>query len=767
MSYYNMFILFAKNAAPVVEETPASFNILASSYSGAYAQDSLSPDFYNGAGSIVAGQLRPTNSDDFVLKGKKKSRDQEVTVNNGIGVIYLRIADDGRAWFVSFASTTNNLKVGVTNDALSTYFSTDRASLFDNNVDLSGVSLITAGIKGFEIYVKLDGIEIIRYKTRYHFKRPGVIGIKYHSVNGMTSSTIDNYARTFLYSDTDAGIIDAKDFDMKECATKGTVALGSYQITLDSVAGWNVNDTGIMEADFTTLFNGRLQGNRGTRGPGDVHPLKSYTNVDAMQEDRTQINNLRAWVEDTGATYKNSTDENTWKKISNPVLVGDQYIPEFYYDGEAVAKALRFKVLEINGNVLTIDKPSATNTTNSNVYFDNSYLLSRLIGGYIEFFLNDYPEEIGIDMTIVKENDIQVRMPAGRYALGEQLYFFGQDIRWYGMGEDETILFAPKGAHGFNVLAVQNHNTLSEDFSCEGNFGLQAYGGFWETWYPGFKASTGLQTEGIGFPYGWLHMGTYNSIMRNMKAKNIPWTFGGANSSSANLLRYKLHIRIDDPFMMYLQWLFQDADSTNTKFHGCTTDSDYITKSFEFFKCNGGEFIDCHARNGLWSLNSSTGWLMGECSQTLETNTRPAFMHQLTDMVSIAVNAGPTVSGGLVRNHNMLQTGYVDAQNNVLCGISLGEQNPGVVISGGSYIAPDYYPGAELGPSGIISTAPDLIVDGFTVVGNQISDKSFYKSSIAMTGGELKNSVAPDIYVGSTVVLGTGSEANVGTITTI
>lgn len=754
-----------------VIETPASFTILASSYSGSYAQDSLSPDFYNGAGSKVAGQLKPTNSSDFVLEGKKKSRDQEVTVNNGIGTIYLRLTDDSRAWFVAFANTTNTIAIGVANNIRAD----ENRTALDNNtsIDISGVSQITAGIEGFDIYVKLDGVEYKRFRTKYHFKRPGAVAVKMHPLNGVSSMIANYVSRKTLYSDTDAGIIDTQDFWMKSGATTGTVAIGSNQVTVAALNGLAAGDWCIMESDFATIYNGRIQGNRGTIGPGETHPLKHYPDVATMQADRTQINDLRAWVEDSGATYKNSVAENTWKKISNPVLVGGEYIPEFYYDGEAVPMALRFKILSISGNVLTINKTSASNTTNAKIFFDNNFLLSKLLmNPASDYFLNDYPETTAKDMSSVKETGIKIRMPAGKYAIGEQVYFSCPDITWYGAGQVEdgdvnTVLFSPKGAYAFNVQGNQNHNSIAENFSCEGNAGLQGYGGSWEPWHPDAHLNYASQTSGIGFPYGWINLTSDGIIMRNMSCKNIWYTFGGSTFNCSNLYRYRLKITIDDPFMMYIQWLFQDADAINGIFEECVTDSDYITKSFEVFKCTGGQFINCHARNGLWSLNSSTGWLLDGCSQTIEANTRPAFMDPLTDLVNIAVNAGPAVSGGQIIDHVMLHTGYVDAENNIMGGISIpiSDMNANISILGGSYTAPNYQTGAALGPQGILSLAPDLYVDGFTVVGDQVSDISFYKSNIAMVGGTLKNSVANNIYVGASVILGTGADANTGTIT--
>jgi hypothetical protein len=565
-----------------------------------------------------------------------------------------------------------------------------------------------------------------------------------------------------------ATILYAENFGLKSSATTGSITAGTSQVTVPSSVGFSVGDTGIMESDFTTLFNGRLQGNRGTKGPDGAHPNLSYTNLAAMQADTSKADNLRAWIESTGKVYKSTA--GVWSRVSSTITYSGQTFETDYYDDMAMPKALRFKILSITGNVWTISRSSQVTVSNANIYFDNAYIISRLCMRMDEANnLNGYRLYTEIDTSGISETMKTVLLPAGRFACGELMCVQRIDMILKGAGIGQTILFSPRGCASFNILATQCHRAIIRDLTMIGNAKLNGFNSYQENWFPDTSGLSLGQDEAIGdrhlYPEGFIFSGTDAAKAINVEMIDMFWATMGSRDNCSNLYRKNVIIRRSEPIMTYIQWHGQDANSPDGAFVDCIFDSDYLHTAFESFGTSGTLFLRCISRNGVFSSNTADNCKLYQCTININ-GSRPGWFSVLTPCVQFNSNIGngATTVGGEVIDLTINILNYTDGSGNQIKGVLVGNNNTKVKIRNLIYNGLPYVNGAEMGPQALLSNSPDLDVDGVTATGDQVSDKSFYKSNVAMEGGSLKNCHAPDTYVDPAVVLGTG---NIGTVTVI
>jgi hypothetical protein len=107
------------------QEAPltASFNAASLTSGASYAANSLHPDLYTAPVDAFTWNYDSTkyvtasNTFDWLSKSKTKTRDHEITVNVGMGTIFLRVDDTGRAWFLNYNYNNGLFRLGICTDA--------------------------------------------------------------------------------------------------------------------------------------------------------------------------------------------------------------------------------------------------------------------------------------------------------------------------------------------------------------------------------------------------------------------------------------------------------------------------------------------------------------------------------------------------------------------------------------------------------------------------------------------------------------------------
>ena len=117
---------------------------------------------------------------------------------------------------------------------------------------------------------------------------------------------------------------------------------------------------------------------------------------------------------------------------------------------------------------------------------------------------------------------------------------------------------------------------------------------------------------------------------------------------------------------------------------------------------------------------------------------------EYTPMFTVSNNINePTylAQGGRIENVTMLQTGYINSQNDLLNGIVINDENRNVVVKGGLYSAPDYAAPSRLFPMALNSTGKNTVVEDFRAIGKtKTTDRTF--GNINLSDGIVRNSAA-------------------------
>jgi hypothetical protein len=772
------------------QEAPltASFNAASLTSGASYAANSLHPDLYTAPVDAFTWNYDSTkyvtasNTFDWLSKSKTKTRDHEITVNVGMGTIFLRVDDTGRAWFLNYNYNNGLFRIGICTDANSSGsitedFTGSYGLVLNEGAPFTGfyqsssaTESLTFGCSGFELYVKFNGVEKFRYKFPHHCK-PGYAGVKLFAdaASYLRIFTYQSFSRAFTYSLTNSNTVDIRDFGaIPNSKTTGNMIGGNTTLTVADGSKFPIGSTVIVATGGEASWMGRT--GIGTIGVGGVYPALHYANATAMQADRSKPDAIRCFVDDTGLCYVNSVASNTWFIASETYYVAGEPAITNPYDQYAIQVALRAKITAKTGNILTLDKTAAVSTTDAEVFLDSSYAFSRLLIDPVEsYFRTDYPEAIQFNFSIADIPGRKVHCPEGEYYWGEDVIFTAHDIEWYGDGNDKTIFITPNGASAFNVFAKGPTRSIARDFKCIGNTRTSTYSGRWEAWYGDTAARINNQyyniTNGHSTPWGFGYLNTDDAIAQNITFVDIWWLACGMKQLSNGCYRKNVRIERTAPLLCYVQWFGQDGTCFDGIFEDCSFDSDWLHPAFESFDSENSQFINCTMRNGILSFNNAGHFSAIGCTQTFDgINPRPSWMHPSGPAVNVNTNIGANKFVGLIRDHTIIQTGYQDASNNCIIGIVVNSANQDITIENCSYTGMPKSTG--YGPRALTSTGINVTVDGFVATGT-IPGDGFYNCNVAVQDGTVKNVVAPSIYVYTGVTLGTGPDANVGTITVI
>jgi hypothetical protein len=706
----------------------------------------------NSGGTHYIAPTSPTNA--MLAYSNRSYRDFEITASMANGHLYI-----GMAGGTTFVLTNNSAANGGNGDIRLGAFTnfvpapadgggtTTNAFFYVNSNPAGTISgygpsaTLTLGHEGFDVYFKCNGVEIYRY-TEWRICQFGVAAVWTQSGFGSTDITVHYLPQKYLYGDPDASIYDTRDFGMRRMpAVTGSMTASGNQVTLSANAGFQVGDPIIVEIGGET--GGGL---RNSVGVGGQWPALGFPTLAAMNADTGEPNNTSAYLETTGDVY---------------TFRGGVWVSSFpwqtYYPAKIVPLSLTAKVTTVSGDglTLTLDQTAVVDTTSANIWLDCSpsfYVLNQNPGNAIP------PSPTAGEL----------RIPAGNWMLGSSIankYPISTSWNIHGQGRASTTLTSAKGVESaaINLSEIQVDNVILSDMAYVGNFGDN-----------GFMFHT-VNGQFASYPSAFMladpsvtHTGI---IARNMDGINTFGRFIGL--SSAAPLIDNCTVTLTSGQRDYVGWQFQIFDCANGIIRDCTATSSWTVRTFEFFACNGGSFINCGGQNTVFATNSSSNTTI-DLTQNVIFTPLCFFKTQATgideSIFNINANAfhhGNTGTMICRPGFKCVQQGYVDASNNTFKFIQIDSTQTNWTIQGGFlggagcndemggyFEAPNYYAGSpEFGPI-IYSDAANTIVTGIRVKGTAIGppghSKHYTNISLAGANSSVTNCVADAVQSGPT-----------------
>ncbi len=689
--------------------------------------------------AALTNYLAPIDEAKFVLQSKTCSRDMELDTFSSYSLVILRrdpLTGDGIYFETNKNVPGGSFSVGIIKGSgESNYYHGTRYPLANfslassipgwSNTAPSDNTLLTFGVSGFDIYAKFNGQEFFRTKE-YRQMAPGTATLKSVPDAGFKKTTIRHMDPKNLFSDYQNKVLDLRDFGLKSVSTTGSINAGSNQLTVASSANLKIGDRIIVE-----LGGEAGQGLRGTQGVGGTWPALGYNTISDMNADSSRMNDTYAYIKTDGSVYQFLN--GSWQKL-NPVA---------YYTNTVYPLALTASVTSISGNTLTLNTTAKTSSNNANVYFDNQPIIQTLVQS--PFYDNEH------NYTALTPSGATLSFPAGNYAVGSKIdmeVLNGWKLN--GQGIDITRLFSPKGVTTLNFYIYAAPNTEISNMTLEGNFRKDGYG----------LATTENSLNGQTVYPTTILMGSDNGQVNNVKvidgitalvsryAKNV-W---GNNVQSVRTYADR----------QYLGWQLQWANSIGGGCRNCSVNSKYLIGGLEAFQSSGTQFINPVLVNAVAAINAAGNFLFDNLDVTVNPNSqfdensyspRNPMLNINTNINNSQGNTDTTLNeldkGGIIRNAKLTQIGYINSNNDILSGIIINEKNPNIQIIGGTYSASDYKePSSSWGAIGINSTGPNILVDGFRIIGKTNQAVDWGNISIYGTGtGVVKNCVADKIYI--------------------
>ena len=700
-------------------------------------------------GSAVNGATAP-----FSFQSASSARDVEVafTYNNNANRIYLRFTG-GVAIMFDFASSYFYIKMvsGLTESA---YDATTSKTMHDQGAGLTNGAAYVFGVSGFDIYVKQNGTEIVRFKSIHHCQS-GQVCCKEPLGQTRAAGTVTWKYPATLYSDVYGKVYDIRDFGAKSTTTTGSISASSTTLAVASASHLAVGDWVIVEIGTESGA-----GARGTKGVGGTWPALSYANAAARTADSGQANNTFAWQEDTG---------ECWRWVSS---AWTQPFASSYYLAKAVPRALHAQITAISGADVTLSIAATVTATNANVYVDCTPAINLML--YHIWY--KFGGTAGNLTSFTTAGSI-VHVPAGTWYVGGRLELgeLGENFRIRGVGAT-SILKSPNGVPSA-MIAVTSHDgggpsdlkTVVSDLKMIGNcrdsgFGLAyatkqklPYGsgssGFEWSDNTGFVSETAF-TQGSAFPSGILMSTCTYCKVTDVDSVDIFQKSVGA-SSSTDCWAYDCTTLYTEGLRQYIQWGYQWANTVGGGIVRCDVQCDELVSGIEIFGGDGGVVTDCTTRNASFAFNGSGGYTVSGCTIVVEASSYAAdgsfsLSNKLID-INTNIGVGFAGDGGTISNCTITQQGYVDGVDDLLTGIVVNASNPNITITGCTITNPDFVVGGQTGFCPINSSGSNTDVINTTVVGKSIFNVtgSSYRN-IHLTGGggsSATGCTAGDIYV--------------------
>jgi hypothetical protein len=739
----------------VLSIDPARFPV------GAYVRP-LDPRWLMSPGRIVSHShwtkapthyLAATDHRRPALQSTSCSRDMEVDVYARDGYVVLRHTPEGRGIFfrTNLEVPGGELTIGIIEgDVDGTYLGSKAyLSWFGSATTLVSAripgyrrvhtdgDLFTFGVEGFDVYVKFNHTEFLRFKE-YRHMQPGRMSLKANAGYGTRRTVLRHLTPKALLSKYERGVLDLRDFGLSSRRATGTIRAGSAQFVIDTPPStpFAVGDSVIVE-----IGGEAGRGQRGSVGVGGTWPRKRYPTSAVMLADLSNVEGTFAWVETDGSVWR--WEGQLWHEFSTS-QPNRRY--RHYYLARAIPLALQATISHISGNgtILTLDKAAHADSTGATLYLDNAPVLNRVLRDPRYDGEANWPRVLApSDFTAITPADLQLNIPAGEYAIGNALSLRSHPgWKVVGAGSGRTKIFSPRGTRSATLHVSSSPGVRISDLHLQGNARDHGYGlAVTETDAP----------QGTTYPSGIVFgPGSDNGIASDLVVSDV-FQVAVGTSYAAEVWARRVQSVMTDGLRDYVQWMFQWADSRGGGCVECSVESPTILGGFETFKSVGTTFRDCSGVNAVAAANGAGGFLFENLTLRIRAgaNNGNTWFSVHNPMVNINTNIGlkNVDLGGTLRNVTMIQEGYVDTlggKHDTLKGIVVNNRNPNITILGGRYEAPDYRaPSVMHGGMGIDSTGANLVVDGFRVEGR--TDGSW--GNINVTSGVIRNCTATTIRV--------------------
>jgi hypothetical protein len=622
-------------------------------------------------GAAKKRYLKADDYKEFVATTTTTTRDVELTSWGANITMFLRLSD-GRGYYFAWnydVPSAGQLRIGIVTgltegqefEQNGTYYNIWNAKLSDvassyNPSDTSR-DLFTFGASGFDIYLRYNGIELVRLKEYRHMEA-GLVSLQANRGHGFRNIGVRYLPPKTLFSIPEVDLIDLRDFGLRGAATTGSIDADSNSLTIAEDKYFRIGDRIIVEVGGE---NGG--GLRGTIGVGGTYPNLNYANAAEMNADTGRPNLTYAWMRDTGDVR--SSYGGKWNQDGR------------YYLQKIAPKALLAKITAISndGLNLTLDARARVAATDANVYLDN-----------IGYFAICGEAAVGPPAP----DNIRIKLPAGRFAVSGYVSIKAK-TGWqiFGQGKTETEVFSPKGCRSATIEAFQSDYTVVRDLHLHGNARNHGYGLDWV----GDTVST--------FPYGIHFNLCQHCVAQDCKVTDAFMKSVGAAYAKDCWAR-RIEVISTEAFQCYIQWLIAWSDSQLGGVEDCTIDSPYLTAGLEMFRSSGVIFRRVKTRNATFSSNSSGGnFLFEDCAIMIEANSQmsePSFSHH-NPIININSNIRPPnedmALGGRIVRQTITVKGYINSNHDNLIYCVINAENPNIIIEG-------TYPDAE-NPKGFFS----------------------------------------------------------------
>lgn len=592
-----------------------------------------------------------------------------------------------------------------------------------------GTGALVVGVAGFDIYVKVGGVEQFRFKDSHTLRgswTSGKAAVKVASGDAY-NCTVTFLTPTSLHSVPANNWFDIRDFGCKPKKTTGSIASGSSTLNV-------VDPSFFAVGDYVVVAVGGESGAgaRGTVGVGGNWPALSYADATARTADAGQASNTWAWQQDTGAVYR--WNGSSWDAQSS------------YYFAQSIPKALFAQITAISGNNLMLSVAATTAATNATVYFDNATKITQLMTS--QYYVNG--ANGNSLLTAFEPDQITAYIPAGEFAFAGLVRAYHGSYQVRGAG-DTSIWRYPAGSPGGLYLGTLSTGTVAKDFKQIGNLGDNGFALAWtiNSRFDGYNDSgpvyvsnedmMSTATSSIAYPRGvWVDIATdakvYNITSVNMFYQAVGFTsctnpamHNCAASLSAGVI-----------FRTYIQWLHQIADSTGNNvdtcgIFDCSGVADKYTAGVELFRCTGDISIqrytgtNCSASNnssGTAGSSATSGILYKDNTITMQANAQDSGKVFATGNPVFNINAN--IGGGYVGlgmamvNNTVTVQGVMNSTFDISRAITVAGTMSNTLISGGTLTLPDYVDDASvtLTDTGhIISDAAATVCSNISLVG--------------------------------------------------
>jgi hypothetical protein len=677
------------------------------------------------------------------MKSKAVSRDQEVTLWSVNAPLYLRLTEDNKAlmfqaqtdgaWSVRFVIVGTT---GYASDIVIQEVASGSAPSGFNGSDTDGDEWVV-GCSGVEVYVKWNGVEQYRGPQIFHHV-PGRIGVRYSTDTG--SDGVRHLSATFkqsasIYSSPEFGILDVRDFGLKQLTATGSMTAASTTLTLTSNPGFAIGDDIIVE-----IGGESGAGALGTIGVGGQWPTLTYADATARAADTSQAASKQAGQIDTGNVY--SWNGSAWTQNTGNAAG---------YSSKIIPKALLATITNVSGTTLTLDTAASVSTTGATVYYNCAFKYQEVINAAYNVITSGY-------------NPLD-------YVTGKTIYF-AEGTWWWagdnaavnlsfsrpswtiaGAGRDLTTLNNPKGATCIRWLLEGSPNLIVRDISTRSNRR-------WDGWLPQYNTPNDDQIQ--DWPPAFRISLCDNAAVLRTKHSNLAPNFAFCTNAYFD----DTVVIEEEGQRSYIGWMMNLANCVDSYALNSTFTSPTLAACMELFQSSGCYYDGLTVTNGLISTNSSVNWRLSNVTMTLEEDCAAdsRLDWQLTGNPWINFNTNidnqqgedTTNVGGIFEDFTLIQEGAVrTATSRYYETINISGTNSDITIRG-------QYP-AKPNSKGLIQLPeahdryaindtegkPRTKVQGVRVIGGANSPVAPVR--VLATDSEITDCVMDDYQAGGTV----------------